>query len=716
MYAQSHRSNGSQSNLSLPMDEPFTPPAQRNPHRLSMPVGSIVPVVPGGAIVDSPTHRHRPRSRSPLRHSESFDGQGSVDGSPLPPDDDPWGRQPPLNSAAKFATNLAQRMGSLISAPRSPSLRPSDAELEAEAASERDRSRREAERILSREAEERRRIEQGVDGVQATLPPPLSPGGNRRGRSPSPNPKDGGWWKKLAPGKDKEPPQQFTPAQQIIEETKTRDVEVTRERSGTLSTPSFPPMAMGQRPALTPGGSPARDVPPLYAQFRPDGVLDVPGTLMTIARRFEKLERWTVGHVRALEERMNDVEKWLVDKERDRDYQIKDDLGSGDPSTLFQQAAVAKDVEELKDDLCELKGRITEIGKEMVMLRRDTASRPLPTPGPARSSALAPAPAPASAPTPAPVSAPAPAYNPPAAITSPVLVSTALNSAFSSGSIDSTSSRTRGNYPVGDYKSNSPSFASPPTSPSARSPQLLPATQALRTPSPLLPSNDRAISPMSTPRPSSGLPAPAAHRQPSVSPPRKRYTVALGGGSISQQREQFQTAYFSDAPSEEPASGDNTKDDDDESDREGSGLVRRDSKIGSTAIDLSRLSLSPQLGPEPINISPSPQAGRPRPRPQSAVFGPGTSNPTPSYRERTHSTAASSNDASSHLKHKRSQSIEPSVGLGLDSPVPVKFVDPLVIRRKDSNNLMSPKQKSAKGGKLDVGKLVAFFDGGEGKA
>ncbi|KAJ8085908.1 hypothetical protein PM082_004727 [Marasmius tenuissimus] len=32
-------------------------------------------------------------------------------------------------------------------------------------------------------------------------------------------------------------------------------------------------------------------------------------TLLTIAKRFEKLENWTVGHVRALEERTSDVER-----------------------------------------------------------------------------------------------------------------------------------------------------------------------------------------------------------------------------------------------------------------------------------------------------------------------------------------------------------------------------------------------------------------------
>lgn len=52
------------------------------------------------------------------------------------------------------------------------------------------------------------------------------------------------------------------------------------------------------------------NAPPLYAQFNPQsGALDVAATLLTVAGRFEKLERWTVNHVRALEERMKDVER-----------------------------------------------------------------------------------------------------------------------------------------------------------------------------------------------------------------------------------------------------------------------------------------------------------------------------------------------------------------------------------------------------------------------
>ena len=32
-----------------------------------------------------------------------------------------------------------------------------------------------------------------------------------------------------------------------------------------------------------------------------------------------KLEKWTVGHVRALEDQMNDVERWLVNKEAEKE-------------------------------------------------------------------------------------------------------------------------------------------------------------------------------------------------------------------------------------------------------------------------------------------------------------------------------------------------------------------------------------------------------------
>jgi hypothetical protein len=77
-------------------------------------------------------------------------------------------------------------------------------------------------------------------------------------------------------------------------------------------------------PADSRNASPSRspmsphEPPPLYTQFTDHGSLDVPGTLLVIARCFEKLEKWTVGHVRALEGRMSDDERWPVEKENEK--------------------------------------------------------------------------------------------------------------------------------------------------------------------------------------------------------------------------------------------------------------------------------------------------------------------------------------------------------------------------------------------------------------
>ncbi|KAE9400797.1 hypothetical protein BT96DRAFT_919254 [Gymnopus androsaceus JB14] len=99
------------------------------------------------------------------------------------------------------------------------------------------------------------------------------------------------------------------------------------------------------------GASPGRaDQPPLYAQFNPQGGLDVHLTLITIAKRFEKLEKWTVGHVRALEERMGDVERWLVDKEEREQPDKSPEAGDRD-----------------------LQGRIGELGREMAEMSRERA-------------------------------------------------------------------------------------------------------------------------------------------------------------------------------------------------------------------------------------------------------------------------------------------------------------------------------------------------------
>lgn len=284
-------------------------------------------------------------------------------------------------------TSAFLRVGTLVGATAEPlptSARPpqspgsvvsrlTDAELEAEALNQKEISRLEAERILMKEAEDRRRVDERVLQMRRN--------GNGSGSlsspvdsSPStPRKEEGGtgwmsgFMKKLTPTKE------LTPAQQIINETKAKDkvrekeakrIEKTRSKewpssgarngehdpSQSLFTPSVSPAGSRIAPSeyssingpmrsqstpnagLSPynpstptpasrvhgprGGSPVfgnspgeREPTPLYAVFNDSGTLDIPATLITITRRFEKLEKWTVSHVRALEDRMKDVEK-----------------------------------------------------------------------------------------------------------------------------------------------------------------------------------------------------------------------------------------------------------------------------------------------------------------------------------------------------------------------------------------------------------------------
>jgi hypothetical protein len=55
----------------------------------------------------------------------------------------------------------------------------------------------------------------------------------------------------------------------------------------------------------------------MYANVYPQGTLHVPSTLLAIAHCFEKLQKWTIGRFCALEDKANDVERWLVDKEKE---------------------------------------------------------------------------------------------------------------------------------------------------------------------------------------------------------------------------------------------------------------------------------------------------------------------------------------------------------------------------------------------------------------
>ncbi|KAG8799411.1 hypothetical protein FRC16_005185 [Serendipita sp. 398] len=348
---------------------------------------------------DTNTQRSKERSGSPLRHSITASPH-SEDGSPLPGryDGDPWGGEP---TSPTLGTTFARVANSIVSSIRSPSLKPTDEEIEAEAIRERERSRREAERILTQEAEERRVMEEKIlalrntarNNSQTSLPLPQSAQMSTSYSGNSPRKEDSnipGWWQsaKNRLGSSKE----LTPAQQIIQDTKVKEKETKKTkykepktptkkssdsanlhldiphggyRPGSTSSAETSPSRErpsasrensgdGNRGASPSGRSTKDDNPPIYAKFNAQGALDVHETLLTLTRRFEKLERWTVGHVRALEDRVGDVEKWLVDKEEAR--QAADE-------TRQREAAESKRVlEETKAKMDEIR-RIADEAK-----------------------------------------------------------------------------------------------------------------------------------------------------------------------------------------------------------------------------------------------------------------------------------------------------------------------------------------------------------------
>ena len=301
---------------------------------------------------------------------------------------------------------------------------PTDEEIEREAERDRERSRREAEQILTQEAEERRLMEEKINAMLniSATPNHVSPARSQsmppmENPSPTASQRDSAvssWWNaaknRLTP--TKEP---LTAAQQVVQETKEKQKrdkkeakKVERERkrssdwpavpenkfnnptllslvtppkpspkSASLSAPPSPtPGAQGLPSSLppslapsplrdsrnaSPSRSPSREPPPLYTQFTDQGSLDVPGTLLIVARRFEKLEKWTVGHVRALEERMSDVERWLVEKENEKGGDGDEGGSKVNESSSFLEGSV----NEMRDELMEMQGRIGELGREM---------------------------------------------------------------------------------------------------------------------------------------------------------------------------------------------------------------------------------------------------------------------------------------------------------------------------------------------------------------
>lgn len=641
---------------------------------------------------------------------------------------------------------------------------PSEAELEAEAQRERDRSRREAELILTREAEDRRAMEERVLAMMnsspqsfppprsrsQTLPNPPSPAQSQKENSPS-------WWAaakaRLTP--TKEP---LTPAQQVIEETKAREKEnknakgkdkewpasssskytdpaylklnipsggpPPRTSSPTSPTPVRTPINLSPAPAraaidlspislqrgTSPGGTPSREAPPLYASFTPSGTLDVPGTLLLIAKRFEKLERWSVSHVRALEERMGDVERWLVDKENQRSNETTSSSNeklSPDPGL----AAIRGDVTELQSRVIELGRGVAQLASSSAIISSNTVIRGSPVMGtapPTKSSIVSPHES---------------SFSSVADTTASEVSSSNTNSALenirslstprrapSLTARESTSPplardrtpsgiRMRLPYPTGDYTSPG-DVISPTHTPASSPPQLARPASMVISGLPNLSSPlevTAAISSsdfMSSPTPT-GLPAPRIHspRGGSVSPTpmqgRKRYTVALGGPIVApseveaeheRERSGLSTAFFS-------STGESSDDYDDEDD------ITADETLGKKAA--SRVAAAAKLGKDSASAVPGNDSPGGRVRSQSTYDGIANSLPV----NRALST------------HRfRSQSIDVRSDSTFGSEQTAKFVDPLVLRRQGRSERDREKPLVGPGKKVPVGQLVAFFD------
>ena len=726
-------------------------------------------------------------------YNDSEDGSG---------DEYPAGQQrspSPSSSASHLAASFVQRVNAFVGGmvPKSPGGSLTDAELEAEAERERDRSRREAEAILTKEAQQRKLVEERVLAMMETtksLPPPPLPQVASNPPSPSNSQKESSWWSaaknKLTP--TKEP---LTPAQQVIIDAKAREKSKIKgskgkekewpsnvqgkyndpaflnlnipvappQRRPVPSSPSSPtpsrPSLTNMPPNLTPSpmrpidsisSSPSREAPLIYVQFNPQGTLDVPGTLLAIAQRFEKLEKWTVGHVRALEDRMNDVEKWLVDKEKERveAASIKEET-KGIP---------LQELQEIRQEVSELQGQFGELGREMAKLAT----------APSNFSS-------------GPKNQVAPVSIAPQTISS-VIVQNTQNTVTnlpstphhprlsSTTAIESTSppmastktlSGTRLPYPQGDYTSPPNTFSptnSPPDSMNA-------AARTQPIPVPELPSTGpssststsyssalyssassmiggRTLSPKSrtvniSPTISgissgTGLPPPpqsVTQRQTSISPtPRKRYTVALGSPiiapdelssnaaepprrmgtpkSFAKRQTSTDSTFFS-------STGSSRRDIDGDDEAEDIDVGGEETVGKSTAARL----MTSEMGDYKAANSSSPPMSNRRLRAQSAY---GLSSiPVPRTMVPGGGSGTSGIPSVAPLKprlrSKSSDRLNPTPGGGTgDGMVSAlegtKFIDPLILR-KQSRDSFKVNAMPKPAGKVPIGQLVAFFDG-----
>jgi hypothetical protein len=722
----------------------------------------------------------------------------SEDGSDDGHDDSAkWRRSPsPSSSASHLAASFVQRVNAFVGGivPKSPGGSLTDAELEAEAERERDRSRREAEAILTKEAQQRKLVEERVLAMMETtksLPPPPSRSQTvPNPPSPSNSQKEGSWWSaaknKLTP--TKEP---LTPAQQVIIDAKARDKdkkvskgkgkEWPSNAQGKFNDPAFAnlniPVAPPQRrpvpslsssptpsrpsltnmpPNLTPSpmrtidsisSSPSREAPPIYAQFNPQGTLDVSGTLLAIATRFEKLEKWTVGHVRALEDRMNDVERWLGDKEKEKEEAASMKEESKEISL--------QELQEIREEVSELQDRFGELGREMTKLA--TAPSNLSS-GPKSSQVTS------VSIDPQTISSVIVQRNTetisPSTPHHPRLSSTtAVESTSPPMASTKTPSGTRLPYPQGDYTSPSDSFSptnSPPGSVNAAvrtRPISIPELPSTGLPSSTPPSFSSTSSTADStssfgghslpPKPrtdnishtipiigsGTGLPPPrlTTQRQTSISPtPRKRYTVALGSPIVAPPDELSSNA------AEPPRRVGTPK-----------SFARPQSSIDSTFFSSTSSSRRDIDMDEDVDLGGDETIGKSTAaRLLTSEVGDyrsaHPSSPPPNRRLRAQSAYGFSNVLGSNtmasgggdgaggmmipsvaplklkLRSKSSERLNPGGGTG-DGMVSAlgggtKFIDPLVLRKQSRESvkvIAMPKPV----GKVPIGQLVAFFDG-----
>ena len=76
-----------------------------------------------------------------------------------------------------------------------------------------------------------------------------------------------------------------------------------------------------------------------------------------------------MGHIRALVDRMNDVERWLVGKEAEKEKEKEKEKESESKSLMHASSTDhVKDFHDLRNKVVELQGGLGELGQEIVTI------------------------------------------------------------------------------------------------------------------------------------------------------------------------------------------------------------------------------------------------------------------------------------------------------------------------------------------------------------